>query len=391
MGDTISMFDKVCEVQSDKATVDISSKYDGVVNELHYQVGDMARVGSPLMTMTVSGGEDGAAADDTSESSAPEIPAVDRAISSSKSSNKALATPAVRRVAREYDIDISKIAGTGKSGRVLKEDVLRAGGAISSPAPSKPASTAGAEPTVSSEQSASARDQDETVPLRGYNRIMAKTMTEALKIPHFMLCDEVQADAMISLRSELKPIAEARGIKFTYMPLMLKAASLAMQRYPYINSSISDDLSSVTLYARHNIGFACATDAGLVVPTVHDCQEKSVFDIARDIDRLINLARDNKLAAEDVTGTTFTLSNIGSIGGIYGGPVITPPQVAIGAVGKLRTVPRYRDDGSVHPTSIFNISWSGDHRVVDGATMTYFSNAWIDYLQKPQLMICELK
>jgi len=229
------------------------------------------------------------------------------------------------------------------------------------------------------------------VPLRGFNRIMAKTMTDALKIPHFLLCDEVNADAMIALRKELKPIAEARGIKFTYMPLMFKAASLAMLRFPHVNSTIADDLSAVTLKARHNIGFACATDSGLVVPTVKDCQDKSVFEIAEDINRLIDLARNNKLGAEDVSDGTFSLSNIGSIGGIYGGPIITPPQVAIGAVGKLRTLPRFRDDGSVYPASIFNVSWSGDHRVLDGATMTYFSNAWIEYLENPQLMLCDMR
>ena len=164
-----------------------------------------------------------------------------------------------------------------------------------------------------------------------------------------------------------------------------------MLQYPHVNSSIAPDLSAVTLHASHNIGFACATDDGLVVPVVRDCQEKSVFEIAEDINRLIELARQNKLDAADVTGGTFSLSNIGSIGGIYGGPIITPPQVAIGAVGKLRTLPRYDDDGILRPASIFNISWSGDHRVLDGATMTHFSNAWINYLEKPHLMMCDMK
>ena len=172
---------------------------------------------------------------------------------------------------------------------------------------------------------------------------------------------------------------------------MFKAASLAISQYPHVNSSIADDLSTITLRGSHNIGFACATDSGLVVPVVKDCQEKSVFEIAEDINRLIALARENKLTAEDVTDGTFSLSNIGSIGGIYGGPIITPPQVAIGAVGKLRTLPRYREDGSLYPASIFNVSWSGDHRVLDGATMTQFSNAWIGYLEKPHLMMCDMR
>lgn len=402
-GDEICMFDKVCEVQSDKATVDISSKYDGVVSKLHYEVGDMAQVHGPLMTIRV-------AADPDAEEAAPEAaptlaPALAPAMEGSAATHvesggatnvgKALATPAVRRVAGEYGIDISTLDGTGKAGRVLKEDVLRAAGAIA-PLKVEAPTTQSAQPAQPAEAAAFVPPigrvlVDETVPLRGFSRIMAKTMTDALKIPHFLLCDEVQADAMISLRQELKPLAEARGIKFTYMPLMFKAASLAMLRYPYVNSSIADDLSAVTLRAQHNIGFACATEAGLVVPVVKDCQDKSVFEIAEDINRLIELARANKLTAEDVSGATFSLSNIGSIGGIYGGPIITPPQVAIGAVGKLRTLPRYRDDGTIYAANIFNISWSGDHRVLDGATMTYFSNAWIEYLQKPHLMMCDMR
>jgi len=363
-GDEISMFDKVCEVQSDKATVDISSKFDGVVSTLHYEVGDMAQVHGPLMTIRV-------AKDPDAEEAAPEA-APEAAVESSPTTpsgdshgeppnvGKALATPAVRRVAREHNIDISTLDGTGKAGRVLKEDVLRAAGAIAPLKVEAPVAQPAQPAQATSEAPHTGRVLvDETVPLRGFNRIMAKTMTDALKIPHFLLCDEVQADAMIGLRQELKPLAEARGIKFTYMPLMFKAASLAMLRYPHVNSSVADDLSSITLRAQHNIGFACATEAGLVVPVVKDCQDKSVFEIAEDINRLIELARANKLSAEDVSGGTFSLSNIGSIGGIYGGPIITPPQVAIGAVGKLRTLPRFRDDGSIYAANIFNISWLG--------------------------------
>merc|ERR1719247_1026351 len=196
---------------------------------------------------------------------------------------------------------------------------------------------------------------------------------------------------MIALRTELKPLAEERGLKFTYMPLMIKAASLAMARFPYVNATIADDLSEVTLRRQHNIGFACATDNGLVVPNIKDCQDKSVFDIAYDVNRLVQMARENKLDAEELKDCTFSLSNIGSIGGIYGGPIITPPQVAIGAIGKLRKVPRYAEDGSIYPANIFNVSWSGDHRVIDGATMTNFSNAWIGYLQNPHLMMCDMR
>lgn len=404
-GETISMFDKVCEVQSDKATVDISSKFDGVVATLHYEVGDMAEVGAPLITVQVEGEAEAqeTADEDTTDPSATAMSAV--VPQGSTSVHKALATPAVRRAAREHSIDITTIQGTGKDGRVLKEDVLRAAGVIApapasqpttqnetkaSPATPAAASPAAATPAASVSVPAGGY-ADETVPLRGFNRMMAKSMTEALSIPHFMLLDEVHADSMVEVRQQLKPMAEAQGIKFTYMPMMIKAASLAMLRYPYVNSSIAPDLSTITLHASHNIGFACATDSGLVVPNVKNCQDKSMFDIAAEVQRLIELARENKLPAEDLMGTTFTLSNIGTIGGIYGGPVINPPQVAIGAIGKLRKLPRFAEDGTVYPATIFNVSWAGDHRVLDGATMTKFSNAWIEYLQTPHLMMCDMR
>merc|ERR1711865_1307220 len=368
-GDEVSMFDKICEVQSDKATVDISSKYDGVITTIHYETGDMAAVGAPLIDIRLAEGEDDEEESAPAQSSTPAAapaaaaaaaPAAAAPVPSGK--HKALAVPAVRRIAMENGIDITTVPGSGKDGRVMKQDILAfvAGGT-------------------------------ETVPLRGFARAMAKSMQSSLQIPHLMYADEVCADAMIACRGRFKKHAEARGVKLTYMPLMIKAASLAISDYPLVNSVINSDLTEVTIHHSHNVGFAVATPTGLVVPNIKDCQTKSIWDIAHEMNELIEAARNNALDASTMSGTTFTLSNIGTIGGTYTSPIINPPQVAIGAIGKLQKLPRYDEDGAVVPQTIFNISWSGDHRVIDGSTIALFGNQWKAYVEDPELMMLSMR
>merc|ERR1712166_358939 len=398
-GDEVSMFDKICEVQSDKATVDISSKYDGVITTIHYEVGDMAAVGSPLIDIRLAEGEDDEEDSAPAQSSTPAAaaaaaPAAAAPVPSGK--HKALAVPAVRRIAMENGIDITTVPGSGKDGRVMKQDILAflagdlAPVAAEAPAAAAP-STSAAAPVVSRPAAVHVAGGTETVPLRGFARAMAKSMQSSLQIPHLMYADEVCADAMIACRGRFKKHAEARGVKLTYMPLMIKAASLAISDYPLVNSVINSDLTEVTIHHSHNVGFAVATPSGLVVPNIKDCQTKSIWDIAHEMNELIEAARNNALDASTMSGTTFTLSNIGTIGGTYTSPIINPPQVAIGAIGKLQKLPRYDEDGAVVPQTIFNISWSGDHRVIDGSTIALFGNQWKAYVEDPELMMLSMR
>jgi len=216
-------------------------------------------------------------------------------------------------------------------------------------------------------------------------------MTQSLTIPHLGLSDEIDVSRLVSARNELKPISSSRGVKLTYMPFIIKAASLAMKSFPLINSKLNPNHTEVTLLAAHNIAIAVDTPSGLVVPNIKHCERRSLLDIALELQRVIALAQQNKLAPEDLQGSTFSLSNIGAIGGTYASPVLVSPQVVIGVVGKIQKLPRYDVNGNVVPVHIMVVSWSADHRVIDGGTIANFSNLFKQYLEEPTAMLLDLK
>jgi len=370
VGDTVAQFDNICEVQSDKASVTITSKYDGVVTKLYYEVDGIAQTGDPLVDVQVEG-EAGAAVPQVAE--AEEEVAPDEPL---KRNVKVLATPAVRRIAQEFSVSLADVRGTGKDGRVLKEDIsAHVAGASPAPLPAfTPPSTPRpltpapqAPPPPRPAPVLAARDRvEKTGPIV---RAMTRTMVEALKIPHFGYSDEVDLSALVRLRAELKELCAARGIKLSYMPFIVKATSLALLHFPILNSSLDIQAETITYRASHNIAVAMDTPQGLLVPSIKAVQELSVFEIAGELNRLQQLGSAGKLSTSDLGGGTFSLSNIGSIGGTYASPVILPPQVAIGALGKMQTVPRYSSSGALAPAQVMTVSWSADHRCIDGATM----------------------
>uniref|UniRef100_A0A8C8R7N3 Dihydrolipoamide acetyltransferase component of pyruvate dehydrogenase complex n=1 Tax=Pelusios castaneus TaxID=367368 RepID=A0A8C8R7N3_9SAUR len=405
-GDSVSQFDSICEVQSDKASVTITSRYDGVIRRLYYNLDEIAYVGKPLVDI-----ETDALKDVTSEEDVVETPAVSHEEQTHQEikGHKTLATPAVRRLAMENNIKLSEVVGTGKDNRILKEDILnylaKQTGAILPPSPKSEiipplpkSETAPAAPKdkgtkipipISKPIVFSGKDKTEAV--TGFHKAMVKTMTAALKIPHFGYCDEVDLTQLVQLREELKPVAQARGVKLSFMPFFIKAASLGLLHYPILNASVDENCQNITYKASHNIGVAMDTEQGLTVPNVKNVQVCSVFEIASELNRLLTLGSANQLGTNDLTGGTFTLSNIGTIGGTYAKPVILPPEVAIGALGKIQVLPRFNGKGEVFKAQIMNVSWSADHRIIDGATMARFSNLWKSYLENPASMLLDLK
>ncbi|XP_064604683.1 lipoamide acyltransferase component of branched-chain alpha-keto acid dehydrogenase complex, mitochondrial-like [Liolophura sinensis] len=403
VGDRVTQFDStICEVASDKAAVKITSPFDGVVCKLYYEEDDTAKVGKPLVDIELDEGVSVFAPveDEQDVQVTSNIGVLEEAIGFSGS--KVLTTPAVRRLAAENNINLSDILGTGKDGRILKEDLLRyleSGKAIpvikiakephvppTSPvkAKSKPPGPAPTQPVISP-------GKDVTQPIRGMKKTMVKTMTAALSIPHFGYCDEINMTSLVALRAALRAMADQRGVKFSFMPIFLKAASLALQEFPILNSSLDENCQNITYKASHNIGIAMDTPQGLLVPCVKNVQSLSVFEIAAELNRLQERGSGGELGPEDLTGVTFTLSNIGTIGGTYTKPVILPPAVAIGAVGKIQELPRFNAEGNIYKAHIMQISWSADHRIIDGATMARFSNMWKKYLENPSSMILDLK
>uniref|UniRef100_A0A8C5XLB4 Dihydrolipoamide acetyltransferase component of pyruvate dehydrogenase complex n=1 Tax=Microcebus murinus TaxID=30608 RepID=A0A8C5XLB4_MICMU len=370
-GDTVSRFDSIREVQVIKLLLP-SLPY--------HHLDDTAYVGKPLVDIETE------ALKDSEED--VETPTVSRG-------QKTLTTPAVRRLAMDNSIKLSEVVGSGKDGRILKEDILnyveKQTGAILPPSPkaeiippvSKPKdmtiSIPVAKPLVFT-------SKDKTEPIKGFQKAMVKTMSAALKIPHFGYCEEVDLTELVKLRKELKPIALARGIKLTFIPFFLKAASLGLLQFPILNASVDENCQNITYKASHNIGVAMDTEQGLIVPNA--C---SVFEIAMELDHLQKLGSAGQLSTTDLTGGTFTLSNIGSIGGTYAKAVILPPEIAMGAFGSIKALPRFNQKGEVYKAQIMNVNWSADHRVIDGATMSRFSNLWKSYLENPALMIVNLK
>eukprot|EP00903_Cladosiphon_okamuranus_P006580 g6428.t1 len=536
-GDRVSQFDKLCEVQSDKANVEITSRYDGVVRKIHWDVGDMVQTGSVLVeieeppaTTNDAGGSPPvqaflSSADKTGvpELSIPRSAKEAAAMVSVPASASAeiglarkgeagldgesdvhghgvgggraarrqvLATPAVRRLCREMSIDLSiePISGTGLGGRVLKGDVLahaaketetshdiaqssvgaaadevagkqpqEAGqhdlsdllglaktpemvfhedtdglGSLSEPA-LESASTSASDwssgssgddrrapttidrgeeigaagvqvvegegqwtrPDKEARRPSGLRERKEpvSVPIKGVQRAMMEAMQRALEVPHMTFCDEVHADRLGQLRSDLKEAAERRGVRLSYLPLIVKATSMALTAFPTLNASLSEDKTCLLQHPSHNIGVAMDTAKGLLVPCIPAVEEMSVLDIAEELNTLQKLGTAGKLGEAELTGTTFTLSNIGSIGGTYASPVLLHPQVCIGALGRMQRVPRFdpMDTDKVVAARVFPVSWSADHRVVDGGTLARFSNTWKAYLQNPALMLADAR
>lgn len=403
-GDKVAQFDQICEVQSDKASVTITSRYDGIVKKLHFEIDDIAQTGDALVDIEL---EDGSAPEASAE--VQENEAVNVNESQNLKSKKALATPAVRRLATEHGINITEVQGTGKDGRVLKEDILAfinmqsseersisqkpMPTAVKPPPPVKPATLKKAPQTMEpiKRPVIVSSDQDRTEPVKGITKAMVKSMSEALKIPHFGYKDEIDMTALVELRRDLKGLAEARGIKLSYMPIILKACSMALNNYPILNAYFDMNAEAITYKADHNIGVAMDTPQGLLVPNIKKIQQLTVFDIAEELNRLQDLGIRGKLGESDLKGGTFSLSNIGSIGGTYAKPVIMPPQVAIGALGKIQKLPRFDANDNVVKAHLMNVSWSADHRVIDGATMARFSNTMKSYIEKPSSMIFDLR
>ena len=288
-----------------------------------------------------------------------------------------LATPAVRRISKEWGMDITKIQGTGKDGRVLKEDVQRHAASRDQTSSGETSTTP--EPATASAPTASDQAQDRVVPLTGIAGHMFKTMTKSLSIPHFLYTDTVDFTSLNALRKRLNSkkgpssaVSDSPNIKLSALPFIIKAISLAFTTHPTLNAHLDTRTPAspiLTHKASHNFGFAVDTPQGLVVPVIHDIQHHSIRSLAIEITRLSDLARCNKLSASDLSGATFTVSNIGSIGGGAVAPVIVAPQVAIVGVGRAKAVPRFDLAGNVVCREEATLSWSADHRVVDGAAV----------------------
>ena len=423
-GDEIEEDQAVVEVMTDKAVVEIPAKNAGTVHRLYYAQGDIAKVHSALFALevagevtTTSGTDDESPSAKNNASSVASQSSVNTQtngssqqsaqISPSKFSDgeyeppiaiegKVLASPAVRRVAREKNIDLSTVEGSGKKGRILKSDVLNlqhsnvdtSSQNSRSSAPSSSTAEKGDLNSTSTVLKGSVR----TEKVRGIQAAMAKQMSASVyTIPHFTVSDELVMDNLMALRKLLKPEFEAKNVKLSFMPFFVKAMSLALNEFPVINSQLNEDATEISYFADHNIGFAVDSKIGLLVPNIKRVQDLSLLEIAVQMQNIIEQARAGRVAGEHLKGGTISISNIGAIGGITATPVINKPEAAIVALGKTQKLPRFDDEGNVSAQNIMAVNWSGDHRIIDGATMVRFNNLWMSYLTQPEKMLMHLK
>ena len=394
-GDIIVEDQIIVDVSTDKAIIEIPSMYNGRVTKLYYAEGDIAKVHRPLFALEVEGSEstgdektataetlvEVAAATSTDEVSESSEAMIASASADLSFSSKVLTTPAVRKMAREHELDLSSINGSGKQGRVLKEDVL---GFLSNGRGSNVVS-------ASNGQLIKTTADDRVEPIRGVRKIMAERMSAAVStIPHFTYVDEMDVTELMEVRQTLKDTYATDTLKITLMPLFIKALSLAIKQFPIINSHPNADFTELTYVASHNIGMAVDGKTGLLVPNIKNVQDLSLLDIATEVTRLTQAARSGKINPQELSGGTITISNIGAIGGTAATPIINKPEVAIVALGKIQTLPRFDDQGNLVPRKIMTVSWSGDHRVIDGGTIARFNNVWMGYLKSPTTMLAAM-
>ncbi|MFW6346840.1 MAG: 2-oxo acid dehydrogenase subunit E2 [Halomonas sp.] len=403
-GERIEEDQPLVDVMTDKALVEITAPEAGVVHRLHVAQGEIARVHAPLFAYVPddAGGEATAAATPTTGGQASvERPAEGREAMDEEAPpvpgrgpyGRIPAAPAVRRLLREHGLSLEQVPGSGKQGRVLKEDVLRyleghetAGdaGRAAAPAPSPADTEAVAAPSP-------AEGEGRVEPLRGVRAVMARRMVEAAStIPHFQYGEEIDVTELLALRERLKPRAEAQGTRLTLMPFFMKAMALAVREEPILNARLNDAGDEIHYLASVNIGMAVDSRTGLLVPNVKGVERRSLLGIAAEVARLTEAARSGKVAQEDLKGGTISISNIGALGGTYAAPIINAPESAIVAIGKTQWLPRFDAEERVVKRAIMTVTWAGDHRIIDGGTIARFCNAWKGYLEAPETMLLHL-
>lgn len=396
-GEFVAEDDVVVEVMTDKAVVEIPAKHAGTLVKRYHEVGQIAKVHEPLFDLSVeqegAGGSSGAttASNETTVQASPPAPGKTVPTGFQEGGfeppivieGKVPASPAVRRLAKENNLALQDITPTGKKGRVLKQDVLNA---LQQDQQNSAQTSSQTESTAASEQAS------HTVSLTPVQKAMAKQMVRSVStIPHFTVSDELVMDPLIALKASLKAQFADADIKLTFMPFFIKALSLCLTEFPQFNARLSEDGNAMTYFDDHNIGFAVDSSAGLLVPNIKQVQNLSVLEIAEAMQRIVADAKQGKVSSSDLKGGTISISNVGVLGGTTATPIINYPELAIVALGKIQQLPRFDDQQQVISQSIMQVSWSADHRVIDGATMVRFNNVWLDYLSNPLKMLSKLR
>jgi pyruvate dehydrogenase E2 component (dihydrolipoamide acetyltransferase) len=387
-GDEVKEGQPLVEVETDKALAEIPSPRTGVILKILAQEKEIVKVGQVIVVIGEKGEAAVAAASRPSVGVVGELEEAPEEVSSPASkpepvkppfvSPHVLATPAVRALAKELGVAIDQVKGSGPEGRVLEKDVRQA--------------TGGKEKAAEAPRKVRKYDlygYVDRIPLRGVRRSIAKAMVKSMyTAPHVTTMDEADVTPLWKIREKEKKAAEKKGIKLTILPFIVKAVVAGLKEHPYLNASLNDEEEEVILKKYYNIGFATDTPEGLMVPVVKNAADKSILQVAEELTQLAEKARNRKIDLADLKGGTFTITNYGALGGIYGTPIINHPEVAILGLGKIKEMPVAKG-GKIVVRKILALALSFDHRVVDGAEAARFLNTVIARLEDPDLILLE--
>lgn len=431
VGDIVEEMENVCTVQSDKAAVDISSRYGGTITKLYYNKGDIIKIGAKLMDIDAEGEEDevsektseqrissstsSTSSSSTSSSSSSSTSSSDDQVKQNEAYKGAenrgvvnegaiIASPACRRLAKELNVNLRTVKGTGKDGRVLKEDIenfaKQSKSAVSdySATSSTAFSSSSFSSPLPSVYSPSSINiplyvplPNVEVPIKGFSRAMVKMMNESVKIPHLNIGEEFDITNLVNARNKLKDVVmKEYGISLTFTSLIVKSVSLCLNKIPILNSKIDSSGTKYIQYGSHNISIAIDTPNGLVVPNIKNVQNLSILQIQSELLRLQKLANSNNLSQNDLTGGTISVSNVGVIAGTYVKALLFDGQAMIMGIGRSQKLPRFDHEGKICERHILNCAFSADHRHCDGATVARYTAEMRKYLENPELMLLHM-
>ncbi len=395
-GDSIAMDQALLEVMTDKASMEVPSSIEGTIQKIKVAEGDIVSVGSTLFTVQSEGGDtvenlkqEGADSSLESlkqrqiESFSENATKTNSAKASStvNSVKLSLAIPATRKLAEELGLSLEDIKGSGSQGEITREDLLNhIKSRLKSPQSQITGSTALPQNL----------EEDKREPLRGIKRLMFDSMTlSKATIPHFTIGERANVEHLVNTKAEMKPRLEKQGLKTGYLPFFIKALIPVLKEFPVFNSVYSPQTKEIIFRKGFNIGFAVDSPQGLLVPVLKQAQNKSLLEIIKEISELADKVRQGHIERENLMGAGITLTNLGSLGGSYGTPIINPPEMAIMGIYSIYQQVIKTDRGEFEEKPFINFSMTCDHRFIDGATAARFLKSFAAKVEEPSLLLLE--
>ena len=393
-GDAVKQDQPIVEVQTDKVNAELTAPAAGVVKKIFFSVGDIVEVGTTIFTIQeendVSVPDTGISEEENQVGQSGDVNVNAEHITTKHHHQavRALATPFVRQMAREMKIDIEKVKGSGPAGRITESDLkqFKENDSFTRENAKQHDDKTGQElaPIMGNER-------EERIPLKGIRKKIAEHMVKSVStIPHVTHVDELEMDRLKEFKNQLKEYSDDKDIKLTFLPFFVKAIVIALKEFKTLNASIDERTNEIILKNYYHIGIATNTNEGLIVPVIKHADQKTIFQLADEIRQLATQAREGKLSIDQITGSTFTISNVGPIGGMHATPIINYPEAAILALHKMEHRMVVRDLKGVIRL-MMNMSLSFDHRLIDGVTAVQFTNKIKELLENPIRLVVEMR